>query len=178
MKCWTQPTAEREETVQNLAAAIARAAGPLLDSNVLPDAHGLYLATADAGIDVSVRFWADALVETPRFASPADFPWALANAPASLLACELDIRGPSYTLVGGADAMLAALEHARDDLARGRIAEALIVACDVGGQAQGVVTVGTVIPELPAVAPAQVSATEFLAEICADNARPPESRGA
>jgi 3-oxoacyl-(acyl-carrier-protein) synthase len=172
MKCWT--AAEREETVQDLAAAIARAAGPLLDHVVPPDARGLYLATGDAGIEVSVRFWQDALAETPRFASPADFPWALANAPASLLARELDIRGPSYTLVGGGDAMLAALEHARHDLTRGRIAEALIVACDLVGRTQAAALVGTAIPELPTNVPAQVSATDFLTEFL-----PPfESRGA
>jgi len=173
MKRWIQAATEREETVQDLAATIARAAGSLLDNDVPPDARGLYLATADAGIDVSVRFWQDALAETPRFASPADFPWALANAPASLLARELEIRGPSYTLVGGADAMLAALEHARDDLARGRIAEALIVACDLGGRTQAAALVGTAIPELPAVVPAQDSATEFLAGFD----RPHASRG-
>jgi len=173
MKRWIQSLAEREETIQDLAAAIVRAAAPLLDDDVPPDARGLYLATADAGIDVSVRFWQDALAETPRFASPADFPWALANAPASLLARGLDIRGPSYTLVGSADAMVAALEHARNDLACGRIAEALIVACDLGGRTQSAVLVDTVIPDLPTVVPAQVSAADFLAGFV----HPPESRG-
>ena len=75
------------------------------------------------------------------FASPADFPWTLANAPAGLLASELEIHGPSYTLVGGAEAMDAALEHARADLERGRIVEALVVGCDVGGRIQAVVLV-------------------------------------
>lgn len=134
-----------------------------------PESRGLYLATGDAGIDVSVRFWAAALAETPRFASPADFPWTLANAPAGLLARELAVRGPSYTLVGDADAMLAALEHAREDLLRDRVVEALIVACDMTGRIQTVAMVTERVDALPLVAPAHVSATEFLAAICSES---------
>ena len=132
MKYWVQPRDRRASTMQALSAEIAAAAVPLMDRNVGEEARGIYLATGDAGVDVSVGFWAMALAETPRFANPAGFPWTLANAPASLLARELRIRGPNYTLVGGADAMLAALEHAEDDLALGNVAEALVVGCDLG----------------------------------------------
>lgn len=177
MRSWVQSPNAAVETVQDLAAAVVRAARPLLDGGVPPDARGLYLATGDAGIAVSVGFWAAALAESPRFASPADFPWTLANAPAGLLARELAIRGPSYTLVGDADAMLAALEHARDDLARGRIEEALVVACDLAARPQTAALVLHGERLVPLVAPDGVPASQFLAGMCSgDGLRELEGR--
>ncbi|HOX26114.1 MAG TPA: hypothetical protein PLL30_08875 [Candidatus Krumholzibacteria bacterium] len=124
-------------TIQDVAAAIARTAGPQLAAGVPPARRGLYLATGDAGVDVAVAFWAAALEASPRFANPADFPWTLANAPAGLVARALQIQGPCHTLVGGADALAAALAHADGDLARGRVREALVVACDLAHPLRG-----------------------------------------
>ena len=176
MNSWVQPDDARAETVQELATAIAAAAKPLLDLGVPPEARGLYLATGDAGIDVSVKFWAAALAETPRFASPADFPWALANAPAGHLSRALDLRGPSYTLVGDADAMLAALEHARDDLSRARVSAAVIVSCDLGASPQAAVLMLTEERVLPLMAPEGVPASAFLAAFCGDDRRAQAAR--
>jgi 3-oxoacyl-(acyl-carrier-protein) synthase len=171
MSWWVQPPGDDVATVQELAAAVARAAGPLLDRGLPPDERGLYLATGDAGVAVSGGFWAAALAESPRFASPADFPWTLANAPAGLLARELAIRGPNYTLVGGADAMLAALEHAREDLGRGRIGEALVVGCDLAARPQAAALVLRATGVLPVVAPSGVAASRFLTGLCSGDGR-------
>ncbi len=131
----------RHAAIEDLAAAIAMVAAPLLSPEVAPPARGLYLATGDAGIDVAVTFWAEALASSPRFANPASFPWTLANAPAGLIARALDLRGPCHTLVGGAEAMVAALAHADADLARGRVREAVVVGCDLAAEIQAAVVV-------------------------------------
>jgi 3-oxoacyl-(acyl-carrier-protein) synthase len=170
MKHWVQPGGDTAASVQDLSAAIAGASAPLLDADTDPDERGIYLATGDAGVVASVGFWAAALAESPRFASPADFPWTLANAPAGLLARELAIRGPSYTLVGDADAMLAAFEHAIDDLERGVVAEAIVVACDLevpAGQRQAAVVVLRAPPRNPPCQPLRdMTASELLAMWC------------
>jgi len=126
----------RFTTIADLAAAIAATTAPLLSPDIEPNARGLYLATGDAGIDVAVTFWAEALASSPRFANPADFPWTLANAPAGAIARALDIRGPCFTLVGGAEAMIAVLARADQDLARGRVREAVVVGCDLAEEVQ------------------------------------------
>ena len=59
----------------------------------------LYLLTNTAGIDSSVKLWANALVHSPRFANPNIFPWTLANATAGYIARQFSIEGPNYTLV-------------------------------------------------------------------------------
>jgi 3-oxoacyl-(acyl-carrier-protein) synthase len=170
VRYWVQPTSERAASAQELSVAIATAIRPLLNTAIDGDARGIYLATGDAGVSVSVAFWAAALVETPRFASPAEFPWTLANAPASLLARELALRGPNYTLVGEADAMLAALEHAIDDLSRAIIDEAVLIGCNCEvspSKPQAVaIVLRTPLAELPQRAPSGTSATDFLAGLC------------
>jgi hypothetical protein len=152
----------RYGTIDDLAAAIATTAGPLLSTGLAPDERGLYLATYDAGIDVAVTFWADALESSPRFANPAEFPWTLANAPAGLISRTLDIRGPSYTLVGGAEAMSAALAHADHDLTRGRIREAVVVGCDLASEVQAAVLALTGRRPALQVPPTATTATEML----------------
>ncbi len=150
--------------VEELAAAIALAAGPLLSPDVPPRERGLYLATADAGIGNAVTFWAEALASSPRFANPADFPWTLANAPAGLISRTLGIRGPCHTLVGDAEAMAAALAHADQDLARGRVREAVVVGCDLGGEVQAAVLVLTEGRPATRVADA-ATAAEYLVKL-------------
>ena len=51
------------------------------------------------------------------------------------------MRGPCFTLVGGAEAMIAALARADQDLARGRVREAVVVGCDLAGAIQAAVLV-------------------------------------
>lgn len=92
---------------------------------------GLYVATATAGRAESVEFWRAALETGLAFANPRLFPWTLANSPTGAIARALDVRGPTYTLVGGDDAIAGAREHAADDLAAGIVTAALVVAVDV-----------------------------------------------
>ncbi len=165
MKSWAQALTPPAGDIQQLSEAIATAIGPLLATAVRPPQRGIYLASRDAGIMASVDFWRAALADSPRFASPADFPWTLANAPAGLLARELGIQGPNHTLVGGADAMLAALEHAYADLADRSVDEAVIIACDLSAapESQGVaVVLRAPGPALPDNADSAISAGAFL----------------
>jgi hypothetical protein len=93
-------------------------------------ADGLYVATATAGRAESVEFWRAARESGLAFANPRLFPWTLANSPTGAIAKALDIRGPTYTLVGAAAAAGAA-EHAADDLADGLVTAALVAVVDV-----------------------------------------------
>jgi len=96
-----------------------------------PEATGLYLATSDAGTQASIQFWADGLRDGLGFANPRDFHLTLANSPAAHLAIRYQLRGPNYTLVGGGDATLAALEQAQDDLEAGLIEAAVVIRFDI-----------------------------------------------
>ncbi len=96
------------------------------------EADGLYVATASAGTQESVAFLEGAYRTGLPFANPRLFPWALANSPTGAIGRALGVRGPTYTLLGGAEAVTAAIEHALDDLAAGRVTAAVIVAVDVG----------------------------------------------
>lgn len=95
------------------------------------EADGLYVATSTAGHRESVGFWAAAHDTGMAYANPRMFPWTLVNGPAGAIAIALGVRGPTYTLVGYADAVLGALEDAADDLAAGTVSHALVVAVDV-----------------------------------------------
>lgn len=92
---------------------------------------GLYLGTATAGVSESISFWQNALIQSPRFANPANFNWTLSNGPASFLSRTLQIKGPCYTMIGGHDAVKGCLYHAYDDLRTGLISIAIIAGLDI-----------------------------------------------
>ena len=92
---------------------------------------GLYLATSTAGRWESIDFWRAATETGLAFANPRLFPWTLANSPTGSIAKALEVRGPTYTLVGRADALVGAFEHASYDLGRQSVSCAAIVALDV-----------------------------------------------
>lgn len=92
---------------------------------------GLYVATSTAGRWESVEFWRAATETGLAFANPRLFPWTLANSPTGSIGKTLGVRGPTYTLVGRADALVGAFEHASDDLAREVVTTAAVVAFDV-----------------------------------------------
>jgi hypothetical protein len=102
---------------------------------------GLYLATSNAGHAESVEFWRAARDTGLAFANPRRFPWTLANSPTGAIAKALDVHGPTYTLVGGRDAVAGALEHAADDLADGVVTAAVVVAVDLVESVPAVVAV-------------------------------------
>jgi 3-oxoacyl-(acyl-carrier-protein) synthase len=133
---WESPEMERRDdaTAAWVAGILAERFG---DSTI----SGLYLATSDSGASESIDFWRSALETGLAFAGPGAFPWTLANSPTGRIAARLGIRGPTYTLVGGADALAAAAGHALDDVACG-VGPALLVALD--GTDRGTVVVGAV----------------------------------
>lgn len=88
---------------------------------------GLYVATSDGGAREALAFWAAAAETGFAFASPAAFPWTLANSPTGRISQELGITGPCMTLVGDDDAVAEAFALATDDLAAGRVSRAVVV---------------------------------------------------
>jgi 3-oxoacyl-(acyl-carrier-protein) synthase len=102
------------------------AACRIADFEVKGQPRGRQMAIAAA----SVSFWAEALREGPGFVNPRDFPWTLANSPASCLAMRFNLQGPCYTLGGRADATLSAFQHAANDLASQRVDHALVTRFD------------------------------------------------
>lgn len=103
----------------------------LLESGFSGD--GLYVATLGSGAAESVRFWRDAKETGLRFANPRAFPWTLCNAPTGHMAQRLGIRGPTYTVIGGSDALAAAMDHAMEDLRLARTSRALVATLDESG---------------------------------------------
>ena len=74
---------------------------------------GLYHAPQRApGAKESVAFLRTVIGAGLAFANPRLFPWALANSPTGAMARALGVRGPTYTLLGGFEAVGAAVEHA------------------------------------------------------------------
>jgi len=90
----------------------------------------LCVATLAAGAHESVAFWRESLETGLAFANPRAFPWTLANSPTGAIAARLGVRGPTFTLVGRADALAGAFEHAREELAAGRATAVLVAALD------------------------------------------------
>lgn len=120
------------EVMDQVADAIA----PLFDSEVPGERIGLIVASDNAGSATSVRFWAEAVRTGVGLASPERFPWCLANAPCGALARRFAITGPNSTLLGEADALLAALETSVDLFAQGSIDSAIIVALSFASDSQ------------------------------------------
>jgi len=96
------------------------------------DRSGLYLASPNAGNATARRFWADARAVGVAFANPELFPWCLANAPCAALARRFGIRGPTFTWLGGDDALQAARSAAEVALRRGRVERAFVVSVCFG----------------------------------------------
>jgi 3-oxoacyl-[acyl-carrier-protein] synthase II len=87
---------------------------------------GILLVTGSAGAGPLVDFERQMALEGPEAASPFLFPYTVSNAPASVTAIELGIRGPNATITQKDPAALNALLYARlmlDD----RRADALLV---------------------------------------------------
>lgn len=101
-----------------------------LHKNFIAKKTGLYLASSDAGTFPSVSFWASAIEHGPGFMSPENFPRTLANAACGQFAGIFNIKGPNYTLVGKAEAMLAALDHAVEDMLNGQLSQSLVIGID------------------------------------------------
>jgi 3-oxoacyl-(acyl-carrier-protein) synthase len=87
---------------------------------------GILLGTGSAGAGPLVDFERQMALEGPEAASPFLFPYTVANAPASVAAIELSIKGPNVTITQKDSAALGALLYARLML-ESRRADALLV---------------------------------------------------
>ena len=115
---------------ESVCEAIATA---ILQSGIATESQGetgIYLVSPDAGAAPAVSFWALAREQGPAFLSPINFPWTLANGPATFLARRLNAHGPNITLVGSDIA--AAETQARNDLQRGMCDRALLIYIEFG----------------------------------------------
>lgn len=88
---------------------------------------GIYLVTSAAGACSSAELWANALENSPRFANPGIFPWTLANAPASLLARELNAQGPNYTMIQNSQSTTPIVQIAQNELLGNYCSAALVI---------------------------------------------------
>ena len=70
----------------------------------------LLVVSDDAGSATAVKFWRDALSTGLAVASPAAFPWCLANAPCALVAQRFGVTGPNLTWLVSFDDPLAAFD--------------------------------------------------------------------
>lgn len=107
--------------------SIAQVAEPLFPSTAAGNRIGLCVASPNAGAATSMKFWADARRAGLAVASPELFPWCLANASCGALARRFDVRGPNYTYLGDADAILGALEAAADGFDRQALEAVVLV---------------------------------------------------
>jgi 3-oxoacyl-[acyl-carrier-protein] synthase II len=81
---------------------------------------GIVLGTGSAGAGPLVELERQMALESPETASPFLFPYTVANAPASLAAIELKIKGPNVTITQKDPAGLNALYYSRFLLEDGR----------------------------------------------------------
>jgi 3-oxoacyl-(acyl-carrier-protein) synthase len=91
---------------------------------------GILLGTGSAGAGPLTEFERQMAVESPEAASPFLFPYTVANAPASVVALELVIKGPNVTVIQKDPAAFNALFYGRMMLADGRADALLIGAAD------------------------------------------------
>ena len=91
---------------------------------------GVLLGTGSAGAGPLVDFERQMAVESPETASPFLFPYTVANAPASVAAIELKIKGPNVTITQKDPAGLNALFYARLLLDDGRASAIVAGAVD------------------------------------------------
>jgi len=87
---------------------------------------GILLGTGSAGAGPLVDFERQMALEGPDSASPFLFPYTVSNAPASVAAIELGIKGPNVTITQKDPAALNALFYSRL-LFEGRRADAILV---------------------------------------------------
>lgn len=91
---------------------------------------GILLGTGSAGASPLVDFERQMAVESPDSASPFLFPYTVANAPASIAAIDLKIKGPNVTITQKDPAGLNALFYGRLLVADGRAKAVVVGAVD------------------------------------------------
>lgn len=123
------PALDEEATLDRLCAELAPLFAPPFDA----ERSSLAVVSSNAGARSAVEFWSQAQRVGLAVASPALFPWTLANAACGRLAREFGVRGPNYTFSGRAAALSSALQQLADDLHFARVTAGWIVAIDFAG---------------------------------------------
>ena len=90
----------RQASEQESLEAVLNDLAPIFET--VPAADGeregaLLVVSDDAGSATAVKFWRDALSTGLAVASPAAFPWCLANAPCAMIARRFAVTGPNLT---------------------------------------------------------------------------------
>ena len=94
--------------------------------NINSESVGFYFASSDAGAEISVDFWKEAVEKNISFANPRNFPATLSNFVAASFATKMQIRGPNINLVGDIDALPQLYFHAITDMKKERTDHAII----------------------------------------------------
>ncbi len=127
-----QPRLRRSSAISYFAVAAGLAAIEHAGLKITPEfaaSTALIFAIGDGGVIYTRRFYEQIVKQGANTASPLLFPETVHNAPASHLAAQLGIDGPSYTLVGDATVGLAALKMAEQLLDLGAVEHCVVVGC-------------------------------------------------
>lgn len=128
-----QPRLRRSSAISYFAVAAGLAAIEHAGLAVTPEfaaSTALIFAIGDGGVLYTRRFYEQIVKQGANAASPLLFPETVHNAPASHLAAQLGIDGPTYTLVGDATVGIAALKMAEQLLDLGAAERCLVVGCE------------------------------------------------
>jgi 3-oxoacyl-[acyl-carrier-protein] synthase II len=123
--------------ISQLACAAASRLAPGLAS-VAPEAVGVVLGTAWAGLDSIVRFEREAHVEGPRFVDPGLFAETVANVPAGQVSIAFGWSALSATVSAGCVSAFQAIASAGDLLDEGRASVLVTGGADSSAEARGV----------------------------------------
>jgi hypothetical protein len=103
----------RAASEQESLEAVLDDLAPLFEMVPIVDGErdgALLVVSDDAGSATAVKFWRDALSTGLAVASPAAFPWCLANAPCAMLAQRFGVTGPNLTWLVSFDDPRAAFD--------------------------------------------------------------------
>jgi hypothetical protein len=107
--CSLPPRASDQESLEAVLDDLA----PVFEAVPMMEGErdgALLVVSDDAGSATAVTFWRDALATGLAVASPAAFPWCLANAPCALVAQHFGVTGPNLTWLVSFDDPLAAFD--------------------------------------------------------------------
>jgi 3-oxoacyl-[acyl-carrier-protein] synthase II len=127
------PRLRRSSAISYFAVAAGLAAIELAGLKITPEfaaGTALIFAIGDGGVLYTRRFYEQIVKHGANAASPLLFPETVHNAPASHLAAQLGIDGPSYTLVGDATVGITALKMAEQLLDLGTVERCVVVGCE------------------------------------------------
>ena len=107
--CLLPHAASEQESLEAVLDDLA----PMFEAVPMVDGEregALLVVSDDAGSATAVSFWRDALSTGLAVASPAAFPWCLANAPCASIAQRFGVTGPNLTWLASFDDPRAAFD--------------------------------------------------------------------